>query len=126
HDAAALPHLFRMLWLFWFMADYMDQIRSWVDRLLPSADSLPPESRAELVWTATVVALEVGDDAMALAAGERLRPLLVDIHDPFPHAVCPPAIAWTLPIVGAEGGAPREAPRAPAELPPHDQPLSTG
>jgi hypothetical protein len=34
--------------------------------LLPSVDSLDPQARAELLWTVTVTAREVGDDAMAL------------------------------------------------------------
>jgi hypothetical protein len=60
----------------------MGETRGWVDELLPSADSREPQARAELVWTAQVTALEVGDDAGALAARELLEPLLAGIQDP--------------------------------------------
>lgn len=125
HDTAPLPHLFRTLWPFLFMGDYMDEARAWVDRLLPSANFLDSEPRAELMWTSAVIALEVGDDATAMEAGERLGPLVVEIHDPVLHAVCHLAVAWTSPIVGDHDRALREALIALEELRHQDEPFWT-
>jgi tetratricopeptide (TPR) repeat protein len=66
HDPGPLPHLFRVLWPFWSQRDHLGEARSWIAQLLPSVDSLDPQARAELLWTVTVTAREVGDDAMAL------------------------------------------------------------
>ena len=33
HDVTALPHLFRVLWLFWQMGDRMPEGRQWIDQL---------------------------------------------------------------------------------------------
>src|SRR4029453_16260423 len=61
-DPIPLPHLFRVLWLFWSARDHLGEARGWVDQLLPAADALDPQARAELAWTALVTADEVGDD----------------------------------------------------------------
>ncbi len=107
NDTRPLPHLFRVLWTFWFLRGHLSEARVWADQLLPAADSLDSEARAELVWSAQVAALEVGDDDMALAANERLGPLLDGIRDPFLAAVSRLAVGWTLPIVGDMDGAVR-------------------
>src|SRR5262249_57462289 len=99
HDRGPLPHLLRVLWPFWFLADHMDETRTWADQLLPTADSWEPQARAELVWTALVTALEDGDDAAALAARDRLEPLLAGSQDPFLHAVSQVATVGTGPLV---------------------------
>ncbi len=83
----------------------MGEGRSWVGQLLPAADSLDPQARTELLWTALVAALEVGDDAAALAARDRLEPLLAGIQDPYLLAVSQLAMAWSSPIVGDFDGA---------------------
>jgi hypothetical protein len=105
HDSAPLPHLFRVLWPLWFLRDFIIEGRSWVDQLMPSAESLDLQAQAELRWTALVEALEVGDDAAALAARERLEPLLTGIDDKFLNAVAQLAIAWSSPITGDLYGA---------------------
>src|SRR5262249_1111488 len=76
HDRAALPHVSRVLGLFWFLRDPINEARVWVDELLPSAPALGPPARAELEWAAMVTANEVGDDAAALAARKRMEALL--------------------------------------------------
>src|SRR6185437_13731834 len=53
HDRAPLPHLFRVLWLFWGLRDHLGEARGWIDQLLPAADSMEPDAQAELLWTAT-------------------------------------------------------------------------
>jgi tetratricopeptide (TPR) repeat protein len=109
HDPGPLPHLFRVLWPFRSQRDHLGEARSWIDQLLPSADSLDPQARAELLWTVMVTAREVGDDAMALSARQRLAPLLEGIADPYLHAASQLAMAWTSPIVDDLDGALREA-----------------
>jgi hypothetical protein len=108
NDRAPLPHMFRVLWIYWTLRDHLGEARSWIDQLLPTADALDPEARAELVWTATGTAFEVGDDAAALSARERLAPLLDTIVDPFLHAVSRLPMAWTSAILGDLDGALRE------------------
>jgi predicted ATPase len=125
HDPAPLPHLFRILWLFWELRDRMGEARVWVEQLLPTADSLDPQARAELLWTAAVTATEVGDDAAALAARERLAPLLPGIQDPYLQAVSQLAMAWTSPIVGDFDGALREAEVSLEQLRDQDEPYWT-
>jgi hypothetical protein len=91
--------------------------------LLPGADSLDPQARAELLWTMTVTAREVGDDAMALSARQRLAPLLEGIADPYLHAASQLAMAWTSPIVDDLDGALREASASLEEFRGQDEPL---
>jgi len=108
HDAGPLPHLFRVLWLFWTAQGLEREAWSWVEQLLPAAGTLDPQASAELGWTAMVLAVDIGDDAAALAARQRLAPLLAGTSDPFLHAVSQLAMAWTLPIAGDFDGALRE------------------
>ena len=95
HDPGPLPHMFRVLWLFWFLRDHLGEARSWVGQLLPTADSFDLQARVELAWTAAATGLEVGDDQAALAARERLAPLLDGIEDPYLRAVSQLVMAWT-------------------------------
>ena len=61
----------------------------------------------------------------ALAARQRLAPLLPGIQDPFLHAVARLAMAWTLPVAGDYGGALREAAASLEELRGQDEPVFT-
>ena len=124
-DPAPLPHLFRILWPFWYLRDRQAEARPWVDQLLPVATSLDRQARAELEWAATVTATEVGDDAAALAARRRLEPLLKEIQDPFLHAICQLVMAWTSPISGDFEGALREVSASLEELRGQDEPFFT-
>jgi predicted ATPase len=126
HDPGPLPHLFRVLWLFWTQEDLEREAWSWVKQLLPPAGTLDPRARAELAWAAAVLAVDVADDAAALAARQRLAPLLTGISDPFLHAVAKLAMAWTLPIGGDFDGALREAATSLEELRGQDEPVFTG
>jgi tetratricopeptide (TPR) repeat protein len=120
-----LPHLFRILWLFWFLHDHMAEARPWVEQLLPAAASLDTQPRTELMWTALVTALDVGDDAAALAARERLVPLLEWIEDPFLRALCQLAMAWSSPLAGESGGFLQEVSVSLAQLRGQDEPFWT-
>src|SRR5262249_59829852 len=52
HDRAPLPHLFRVLWLFWELQDHMREGRTWVEQLLPPADALDLRAPAGRLWSA--------------------------------------------------------------------------
>jgi tetratricopeptide (TPR) repeat protein len=126
HDRGPLPHLFRVLWLFWTQEDLEREAWSWAEQLLPAGGTLDPQARAELAWAAAVLAVDVGDDAAALAARQRLAPLLAGISDPFLHAVAQLGMAWNLPIADDFDGALREAAVALEELRGQDEPVFTG
>jgi predicted ATPase len=124
-DRSLLPHLLRVLWPFWFLRDPMSEARTWIGQLLPTVGSLAPQAQAELLWTAAVMAAEVGDDTTALAACRQLVALQEVIDDPFLHAVSQLAIAWVSPITDAPDSAFRAASVALGELRSQDEPLWT-
>jgi predicted ATPase len=125
HDPAPLPRMFRGLYPWWSLRDHQAEARPWVDRLLPVAGSLDSQARAELLWTATVLAGDMGNDPAALAARQGLGSLLEEIQDPFLHAVSHLALAWTSPIAGDFDGALREASASLQELRGQDEPFWT-
>jgi len=110
HDIAPLPHIFRILWLFWQMRGRMPEGRAWIDEVQLRADALDDRARAELLFLSAVTAVEVGDDDSALAAvdGLRRRP---DgrVEDPYLESAAQLAISWILPIVDDFDGALRTA-----------------
>jgi predicted ATPase len=124
HDPGPLPHLFRVLWLFWLQRDLEGQARSWVEQFR-AAGPLDLQARADLAWVAAVMAVDTGDDTAALAASQRLAPLLARIQDPFLRAVCQLAMAWSLPIAGDLDGALEEAAVSLEELRGQDEPVFT-
>src|SRR6185436_15877923 len=121
-----LPHLFRTLGLFWDERDRIGEVRPWVEQTLPVADSLPPGARAELLWIDLLTANEVGDNAAAQAAGQRLAPLLAEIDDPQLEGVARLALAWIAPIGGDYEGAVRGALVSLELLRGHDEPYWAG
>ena len=125
HDRGPLPHLFRVLWPFWSLRDHLGEARGWIEQLVPGAGALDPQARAELALTAAATGAEVGDDQAALAARERLAPLLDGIGDPYLRAVSRLVMAWTSPITGDFDGALREASAGLEQLRGQDEPLWT-
>ena len=125
HDPGPLPHLFRVLWLFWLQRDLEGQAGSWVEQFRHAAGPLDVQARAELALVEAVIAVHTGDDTAALAARQRLAPLLAGIQDPFLRAACQLAMAWSLPIVGDLDGALREAAASLEELGGQDEPVFT-
>jgi hypothetical protein len=103
----------------------MAELHGWVGQLLPTVGTLAPQARAELLFTAAVTAVEVGDDPAALSARQRLAPLLDGIDDPFLLASCQLALAWTSTIAGDLDGALREASASLAGLRGQDEPFWT-
>jgi hypothetical protein len=124
HDRGPLPHLFRVLWPFWFLRERIGEARAWVEQLLPTADPLDPQAQAELLWTAVVTALEVvGDDPATLTTtSQRLGSLLERIQDPYLHAVSQLAMAGIAAVVGDLDGALRGELVALEELRGQDEP----
>jgi tetratricopeptide (TPR) repeat protein len=96
-----------------------------VEQLLPADGTLDPQARDELAWAAAVLAVDTGDDTAALAARQHLAPLLAGIGDPFLHALCQGAMAWTLATTGDFDGALREAAVSLEELRGQDEPVFT-
>jgi predicted ATPase len=125
HDIKPVPHLFRVLWVFWGMRDHLIEVRAWIDELTPAVTSLDDHAQAELFWSAAVTGVQLGDDAAAVAAKTRLEPLLGGFDDPFLEAVAHLAIAWTLPIVDEFDGALREASLSLDHLHDQDEPFWT-
>ena len=128
HDRAPLPHLFRVLWLFWSQRDHLGEARSWIDQLLPTADSLEPHDQAELLWTAAVTDVEVvGEDQATLAAsGQRLGSLLASIRDdPYLYVVSQMAMAGIATIAGDFDAALRTELACLEELRSQDEPYWT-
>ncbi len=125
HDRGPLPHLFRVLWLFWSQRDLEREARPWVEQLLPGDGTLDPQDMAELAWAAAVLAVDTGDDAAALAGRERLAPLLAGIQDSFLHAASQLAMAWAMPITGDFDAALRETLVSLEEFHGQDEPFVT-
>jgi len=88
------------LWPFWFLRDHMKEARTWTDEFLPAAGSLDTSARAELLATAAMIALELGDDSAALAVRQSLAAMQDRIDDPLLHAIVQLVIAWASPITG--------------------------
>ena len=98
HDITPLPHMFRVLWLFWQMRDRMTEGRDWMDELRVRADSLDEHARGEVLFTWAVTSVEVGDDNSVLAAVDAIEQLDRPVDDPHLESALQLAVAWTLPI----------------------------
>lgn len=109
HDIAPLPHVFRILWLFWQMRDRMPEGRAWIRELGLRSDELDERGRIELSLISAVTAVEVGDDAAGLAALEGLRGLEGRIDDAPLLGAAQLSVSWILPIEGDLEGALRAA-----------------
>jgi predicted ATPase len=125
HDRGPLPHLFRVLWLFWSLRDHLAPARAWVDELLPTAGSLDLHAQAELQWTAAVTANRTGDRAAAQAASQHLESLLAQVDDPYLHAVSVLATGWAAAVAGDPSGALRLESISLSELRGQDEPYWT-
>ena len=125
HDSTPLPHMFRVLYPHWAVRDRIAEARTWVQRLLPSADHLGSKGRAELLWAALVTAVETGDDKSALAVRGQLAPMLAGIQDPCFRAVAELVMAWAAPIADDFDGALQGATEALARLRQLDEPYWT-
>jgi predicted ATPase len=127
HDRGPLPHLFRILWMFWGLRDHLGEARIWIEQLYSATDSREPQAQAELEWTAAVTALEVvgEDQAMLAEVGQHLESLLASIRDPYLHAVSQLAMAGISGVVGDIDGALRGESASLEELRGQDEPYWT-
>ena len=125
HDVTALPHLFRVLWLFWQMGDRMPEGRQWIDELQRRSAELVSVEQAELLFNAAVTAVEVGDDDAALAAVEAIRQWAGRLDDPALDGALQLAVSWTVPIVDDFDGALQAATTALAGLRRSNDPLGS-
>ena len=105
HDIAPLPHMFRILWLFWQLHDRMPEGRAWIRELLQQADALDERAQAELLLLSAVTAAEVGDDDGALAATDGMKRLEGRMADPSLESAARLAVSWIRPIVDDFDGA---------------------
>jgi predicted ATPase len=105
HDLAPLPHMFRILWLFWQMRDRMPEGRAWIQELRGRVDELDERARAELSLISVVTAMEVGDDEGALAEVTGIERIEDRIDDPALKGAAQLAISWVRPIVDDLEGA---------------------
>jgi hypothetical protein len=126
HDPGPLPHMFRVLWIFWSLrGGDLAEVQAWVGQLLPTVGSLDPPAQAELLSTAVAAANLLGDRSAGVAASQRLTPLLPEIDDPFLRAVSRLALGWTSMITGDSDGAIRQDLAALEELRGQDEPYWT-
>jgi predicted ATPase len=123
HDVAPLPHMFRVLWLYWQLRDRLPEGRAWIDELQQRADELDGRARAELSLVSAVTAVEVGDDDGALAAFEVIKGLEARIDDPYLECATQLAVSWILPIVDDFEGSLRAASTALAGLRQQSDPM---
>jgi predicted ATPase len=105
HDITPLPHLFRTLWFFWQLRDYLPPARGWIRELVTRSDELDDLGRAELFVSAAVTAAEVGDDDAARSALRRVEELGPRIGDRSLLSGARLAAAWVLPRDGEREGA---------------------
>ena len=123
HDTAAVPHLSRILSLFWFTRDHLTEARTWVDQMLLRIDSLSPQAEGELLWTAAMIATDVGDDAAALAVRDRLGSLMHRIEDPALHGLCQLSLAGVAAVVGDTDNGLQHALASAEDLQDRDEPF---
>jgi predicted ATPase len=123
NDIAPLPHIFRILWLYWQMRGQMPEGCAWIRQARRRADTLDERGQAELLFTSAVTAVEVGDDETAIAAIEPLERLVGHIGDPYLESAAQLAISWILPLVDDFDGAHRAALSALDGLRDQDEPF---
>lgn len=105
HDVTPLPHLFRVLWLFWQMRDRMPEGQAWVEELRSAADPLDEQARAELLLISAVTAVEVGDDDRAFSTVDELWALRRTTDDAYLESAAALALSWILPLADDMEGA---------------------
>ncbi|MEO8696964.1 MAG: DUF4062 domain-containing protein [Acidimicrobiales bacterium] len=109
HDVSPLPHMFRILWLYWQLRDRLPEGRAWIDDVWLRADGLDERAQAELAMVCAVTAVEVGDDEGALIAFDAIKRLAGRVEDPFLEYATQLAVSWILPIVDDFEGSLRAA-----------------
>ena len=122
HDIAPLPHIFRILWLYWQMHGGMSEGHVWIEELRLRAGELDGRSGTELLFLSAITAAEVGDDESALAARDGIERLGA-LDDPYLASAVQLADSWILPIVDDFDGALRAAMSALESFREQDEPF---
>jgi hypothetical protein len=125
HDRAPLPHLLRVLWLFWGLRDHLGEARGRVDQLMPTVEEREPYAQAELWRLAATIAVEVVGQDQALAASQHLESPLPGIREPYLHGVSRRAMAGISLGVGDFDGALRAFVACVEEFRGQDEPYWT-
>jgi predicted ATPase len=125
HERAALPHLFRVLWLHWWLTNQMAEVHAWVRVLMPHRESMGLLAEAELLWVAAATAMEMGEHETALGHVASIEPLLPRLEDPYLRGLLHLVTAWILPIAGDYEGSHRAAEAALEQLRALDEPFWT-
>src|SRR4029078_10410059 len=105
HDITPLPHLFRTLWFFWQLRDYLPPARGWIRELVTRSDELDELGRAELYVSAAGTASEVGDDDAARRPLRHLEEVGPRVGDRSLVSGARLAASWVLPMDGDLEGA---------------------
>lgn len=124
NDISPLPHLFRMLWLFWQMSDRMPEGRGWIHELRLRSDTFDDHAQGEVLFTLTVTAAEVGDDVGAIDAVDAISQLESRIGDPSLVNALQLAVSWAVPINEDYDGALAAATAALAGFRERNEPLA--
>ena len=97
NDITPLPHIFRILWLFWQMQGRMPEGRAWIEGAAQGRRIGRPRPSG--------VAVHIGRDCRrswrrrdALAAVEGLERLQGRVDDPYLESAAHLAVSWILPI----------------------------
>jgi predicted ATPase len=82
-EHATVAFMARRLFPFWWLREHITEAAAWIEDALAAGDELEPARRLELLWTASAIAMEVGDwdrslelatEAVGLAAASQVRP----------------------------------------------------
>jgi predicted ATPase len=125
HERTALPHLFRVLWLHWWLRNRMAEVHGWVGELMPYRESLRLPAQAELLWVAAATAMEMGGHEEALGHVASIKPRLPTMEDPLLRGLSHLVTAWILPMVRDYEEALGAAEAAIGELRALDEPFWT-
>jgi predicted ATPase len=98
HERTALPHLFRVLWLHWWLRNRTGEVHGWVSEVIPHRDSMEVPAQAELLWVAAATAMEMGLHSEALEHIAAIEPLIPRVNDPFLLGLLHLVKAWILPM----------------------------
>jgi predicted ATPase len=109
HDVSPLPHMFRILWLYWQLRDRLPEGRAWIDDVWLRADGLDKRAQTELALVCAVTAVEVGDDDGALIAYDAIKRFAGGAGDPFLEFATHLAVSWILPMLDDFDGSLRAA-----------------
>jgi tetratricopeptide (TPR) repeat protein len=87
-EHATVAFLARRLFLFWWLREHITEAAGWIDEAMASADDLEPAARLDLLWTASSIAMEVGDWDRSLALVTEALQIADTLDDSLMRGVC--------------------------------------